>query len=184
MSESTDLRYPIGNVKQQPFASLDIYDQQAYEARLRDIKFLPSLLEMAVENLDEHQLHTPYRPGGWTVHQVVHHVADSHMNAYIRFKLALTEDNPTIKPYDEAAWAMLSDTRLVPVNLSLTLLHALHTRWHELLSNMQQEEWTRTLFHPAQQQRLSLWKQLGIYSWHGRHHVAHITSLKERMGWV
>lgn len=183
MSETTDLRYPIGKMKEQPFANLEEYEEAAKDAMLHDIKFLPSLLEMAVENLDEQQLHTPYRPGGWTVQQLVHHVADSHMNAYIRFKLALTEDNPTIKPYNEAAWAELSDTRVLPINISMTLLHALHTRWYEVLAHMQEQNWNKTVFHPEQKGSITCWKLLQTYAWHGRHHVAHITALRERMGW-
>ena len=121
-----DLRYPIGKYQPQPFSEKQLQEW------LIDIKFLPQHLENAVLNLDEAQLNTPYRPEGWTVKQVVHHVADSHMNAYIRFKLGLTEDNPTIKPYDEAAWAKLNDTSNLPINVSLTFLHALHTRWMEV----------------------------------------------------
>jgi hypothetical protein len=120
-----NLRYPIGKYAPQPFS-----DKQL-EEWIIDIKYLPDHLENSVLNLDEHQLETPYRPDGWTVKQLVHHVADSHMNAYIRFKLGLTEDTPVIKPYDEAAWANLSDTKNLPVNISLTLLFALHARWVE-----------------------------------------------------
>jgi hypothetical protein len=176
------LRYPIGTLEDHPL-SKESYSQSIKEAYIRDIEFLPTLLEASVQNLDAAQLHTPYRPGGWTIHQVVHHVPDSHMNAYFRFKLALTEDNPVIKPYDEAAWAELSDTKNVPINISLTLLHALHVRWVELLKNIEEVEWNRTIFHPEHKRVISLWKMLSTYSWHGKHHVAHITSLRERMGW-
>jgi hypothetical protein len=176
------LRYPIGKADQQPFYHQP-YSEIAKQSLLRDIKMLPALIENAVINLDETQLHTPYRPGGWTIQQVVHHVADSHMNAYMRFKLALTEDNPIIKPYDEAAWAELSDSRFVPVNISFTLLHALHIRLHELMTHMEEADWSKTIFHPQQQRVLTLWNILATYSWHGRHHLAHITSLRERMGW-
>ena len=140
-------------------------------------------MEEAVLNLDEVQLNTPYRPDGWTVKQLVHHVADSHMNAYIRFKLGLTENNPTIKPYDEAAWAELSDTKNIPINISLTLLHALHIRWTEVLKNIKREEWDRTLFHPEHQKTMTLWFVLGMYAWHGKHHVAHVTQLRKRNNW-
>ncbi|MBC7423468.1 MAG: putative metal-dependent hydrolase, partial [Ferruginibacter sp.] len=134
-------------------------------------------------NLDESQLNTPYRPDGWNVKQLVHHVADSHMNAYIRFKLALTENNPTIKPYDEAAWANLIDTQQVPINVSLTLLHALHVRWVALIRGMSTEDWNRTVYHPEQKKEITLWDLLGMYSWHGRHHTAHITNLRQRNNW-
>ncbi len=172
-----DLRYPIGKYEPQPFS------EKQKEQWLIDIKFLPQHLENTVLNLDEVQLNTAYRPQGWTLRQVVHHVADSHANAYIRFKLGLTEDNPTIKPYDEVAWANLNDTVVVPVNVSLTLLHALHTRWLEVLKSIKDEEWERTIVHPEHGRQMSLWYLLGMYAWHGRHHTAHITSLRERMGW-
>ena len=172
-----DLRYPIGKYEPQPFSEKQLQEW------LTDIKFLPQHFENAVLNLDEAQLDTPYREGGWTVKQLVHHVADSHANAYIRFKLTLTEDNPTIKPYDEAAWANLADTKLVPINISLTLLHALHVRWVEVIRAIKPEEWSRTVFHPEHQKEMTLWYLLGMYAWHSRHHTAHITSLRERMKW-
>jgi uncharacterized damage-inducible protein DinB len=183
MPGTTDLRYPIGKVEDQVFSNKGGYDEKAKKAYLLDIEQCPLLLEQAISNLDEHQLNTPYRDGGWTVKQVVHHVADSHMNAYIRFKLALTEDIPTIKPYDEKAWAELSDSQNLPVNISLTLLHALHTRWVEIMKNMKEEEWLRTLYHPEHKRKMSLWDLLGTYAWHSKHHTAHITSLRERMRW-
>ena len=172
-----DLRYPIGRFEPRPFTVAQL------EEWILDIKYLPNLLENAVLNLDEHQLETPYRPDGWTVKQVVHHVADSHMNAYIRFKLGLTEINPVIKPYDEAAWALLSDTNNLPINLSLTLLFALHTRWVEVLKHISKAEWDRTVYHPEQKKEITLWNLLGLYSWHGRHHTMHITNLRERNNW-
>jgi len=172
-----DLRYPIGKYEPQPFS------QKQLEQWLIDIQFLPQHLENAVLNLDEQHLNTPYRPEGWTLRQVVHHLADSHSNAYIRFKLGLTEDNPTIKPYDENAWAKLNDTAVVPINVSLTLLHALHTRWMAVLKAIKPEEWERTVLHPEHGKQMTLWYLLGNYAWHGRHHTAHITSLRERMGW-
>ncbi|MEO6674864.1 MAG: YfiT family bacillithiol transferase [Ginsengibacter sp.] len=182
MSEQIDMRYPIGKTNDQPFAGIE-YSEEVKNTLLRNIENCPGLLENAVLNLDEHQLNTPYRDGGWTVTQVVHHVADSHMNAYIRFKLALTEDNPVIKPYDEAAWAMLSDTQNLPINISLTLLYALHLRWVEILKSINEIDWQKTVFHPQQKKTLTLWTLLNIYSWHGKHHTAHITKLRERMGW-
>lgn len=172
-----DLRYPIGRYETQPFS------ERQKELWLIDIQFLPQHLENAVLNLDEAQLDTVYRPGGWTVRQVVHHVADSHANAYIRFKLGLTENNPTIKPYDEQAWANMKDTAEVPINISLTLLHALHTRWIAVLKSAGQQEWERTVVHPEHGRQMTLWYLLGLYAWHGRHHTAHITSLREKMGW-
>jgi uncharacterized damage-inducible protein DinB len=171
-----DERYPIGKYQPQP------YSAERREEWIRDILFLPRQLEMAILNLDEPQLETPYREGGWTVKQLIHHVADSHMNAYIRFKLALTEDNPVIKPYDEAKWAELTDSRLA-VNISLTLLHALHNRWYDVVKHMGQEDLNRTLFHPGMKKELTLWFMLGLYAWHGHHHTAHITSLREKTGW-
>ena len=174
---TTDLRYPTGKYEPRPFS------QQQKEEWLNDIKFLPQLLENAVINLDEAQLQTPYRDGGWTIQQVVHHVADSHMNAYCRFKLGLTEENPTIRPYDQAAWANLSDTAKIPINISLTLLYALHTRWYSLISDQELKDWERTVFHPEHQKEMTLWYLLGMYAWHGKHHVAHITSLRERNKW-
>ena len=174
-----DLRYPIGKYIAQPFS-----DSQLQEW-LIDIKNLPQHLENAVLNLDAAQLDTVYREGGWMVKQVVHHVADSHMNAYTRFKLGLTEDNPTIRPYDEVLWAEMKDSLELPINISLTLLHALHSRWYYLLSHLTTEGFlNRSVFHPANNKQSSLWDLLGTYSWHGRHHVAHITSLRERMKWV
>ena len=172
-----DLRYPIGRYTAQPFS------EKLREEWLIDIQFLPQHLENAVQNLDAAQLDTAYREGGWTVKQVVHHVADSHMNSLIRFKLGLTEDNPTIKPYDENEWVKLADTQNLTVNVSLTLLHALHIRLHELLKNMSRTDLDRTLFHPEHKKEFTLWEFLGLYAWHGRHHTAHITSLRERMGW-
>lgn len=172
-----DLSYPIGKYTEQPFS------QQLLQERLLDIETLPKALEYAIINLDAAQLEVPYRPEGWNSRQVVHHVADSHMNAYIRFKLGLTEVNPTVKPYDEAQWALLSDSIIIPLNVSLTLLHALHTRWLQLLKTIKEEEWNRTVFHPEKNKKMTLWYLLGLYSWHGRHHTAHINHLRDRQGW-
>lgn len=173
-----DPRYPIGEYEPQAFSI-----PQKVEW-LADLKFLPLLLENAVLNLDEAQMQTPYRDGGWTVHQLVHHVADSHMNAYCRFKLALTEDNPTIKPYEEKRWAEMNDVQKLPINISLTLLHALHARWYEALKLVTDNDWNnRTIFHPEHKKTIRLWTLLGMYAWHGKHHVAHITSLREKNGW-
>ncbi|HWB92363.1 MAG TPA: putative metal-dependent hydrolase [Puia sp.] len=173
-----DPRYPIGQYEPKPFS------EQQKQAWLNDIKFLPQLLENAIVNLDEAQLQTPYRDGGWTVQQLVHHVADSHLNAYCRFKLGLTEDHPTIRPYEEKEWALLNDVKTIPLNVSITLLYALHTRWYAAINDLPPAAWERTVFHPEAGKTMSLWYLLGNYSWHGRHHTAHITSLRERMGWA
>ncbi|MEN9952841.1 MAG: hypothetical protein RLZZ520_1109 [Bacteroidota bacterium] len=174
---SVDVRYPIGKHQMVPFS------QEEKEARLADILFLPRMLEYAVLNLNDDQIQTPYRDGGWTVNQVIHHVADSHMNAFIRFKLGLTEDNPTIKPYIQSAWGETADVTAVPVNLSITLLHSLHHRWYELLKAISDDQWERTIYHPEQERKITLWELLLIYAWHGKHHAAHVTNLREQMGW-
>lgn len=176
--ETDHLKYPIGKFVPQPFSN------EQRKKWINDIRFLPNDIEIAIQTLDEYQLDTPYREGGWTVKQLVHHVADSHMNAYTRFKLALTEVNPTIKPYDEAAWAELQDTFVVPVNVSVTLLHALHRRWTVINENISEFDFlNKTVFHPEHQKQLTLWDLLGMYAWHGQHHLAHIKNLKEQKGW-
>ncbi len=172
-----DPRYPIGKFEPQPFSA----DQK--KKWLQDIQFLPALIEQSIENLDEHQLDTPYREGGWTVRQVVHHVADSHINAYCRFKLTLTEDNPTVRTYEEGEWAKLDDIERIPVNISTTLLYTLHSRLHATLLHLPDEAWKRTLFHPGQNKQMTLWDLLGMYAWHGKHHVAHVMKLRESRGW-
>ncbi|MFN2440609.1 MAG: YfiT family bacillithiol transferase [Chitinophagaceae bacterium] len=172
-----DLRYPIGEYIPEVFSET-IKDQWLW-----DIKFLPTAMEAAINNLDEHQLKTPYRDGGWTVHQLVHHVADSHINAYCRFKLGYTEKNPTIRTYEEKLWAGTTDVQNLPVNISITLLHALHARWYEFLKNFLDDDWEKTIYHPEHKKRLTLWYLLGMYSWHGLHHTAHITGMRLRKGW-
>lgn len=174
--EHTDHRYPIGKFIPVAFSA------EEKEKLMWEILFLPRQLEMSILNLDEHQLNVPYRDGGWNGRQVVHHVADSHMNAFIRFKLALTETNPTIKPYNEAAWAEMSDYRMA-VNISLTLLHALHNKWFDILKNMSDDDFNRTVYHPQHQKEITLWNMLGMYAWHGKHHCAQINSLRERNKW-
>lgn len=173
-----DPRYPIGKYESQPFSA------KQKEEWLADIEFLPLELENAILNLDEQQLNTPYRDGGWTLRQVVHHVADSHMNALIRFKLGLTENNPTIKPYLENEWANLNDVTEVPINVSLTILFGIHKRWLAVLKNITDEEWNRTLVHPEHNRQMSLWYSLGLYAWHGKHHTAHIKQLREQKSWL
>ncbi len=174
---STDLRYPIGKFT---------FPEQATDAQCRqwidEIAAAPAALRSAVAGLSPEQLDTPYRPGGWTVRQVVHHVPDSHLNSYVRFKLALTEEEPTIKPYDEARWAELPDTRETPVEVSLGLLDALHERWVTLLRSLSPADLERTFRHP-EMGVVPLRKNVALYAWHGRHHIAHITSLRARMGW-
>ena len=173
----TDLRYPIGKFH---FNGPLTEDQK--QNCLNDIAYAPANLRAAVKGLSDQQLDTPYRPEGWTVRQVVHHVPDNHLNAYVRFKLALTEEEPTIKPYAEDRWAQLADTLATPVEISLTLLDSLHDRWVRLLRSLQPEDWERTFRHP-ELGLVSLEKNLALYAWHGRHHVAHINSLRERNGW-
>ncbi len=171
------LKYPIGKYIEQPFSGKQLQEW------LLDIQDLPQQLEFAITNLDESQLDTPYRECGWTVKQLVHHVADSHMNAYTRFKLGLTEDTPLVKAYDENAWAKMIDSKKIPINVSITLLFALHRRWYEILANVSDEEWNRTVIHSEHKKEMTLWYLLGMYAWHSRHHVAHVTSLRERKGW-
>jgi hypothetical protein len=171
------LQYPIGKFQ---FEGTITAEQR--DLWIEEIAEAPQKLRLAVQGLSESQLDTPYRPGGWTVRQVVHHVADSHMNSYIRFKLALTEDLPTIKPYDEARWAELSDSKYLPVEISLQLLDSLHLRWVDLLRSANAEAFNRSFIHPESGET-PLAKNLGIYAWHGNHHIAHITSLRDRMNW-
>jgi hypothetical protein len=172
-----DLRYPIG-----PFQKPGSFSGDDRARAIDQIAEAPARLHAAVERLSAEQLATPYRPGGWTVRQVVHHVPDSHMNAYVRFKLALTEDLPTIKPYEEARWAELRDGNEAPVETSLRLLEALHERWVMLLRSLKPADFARKLKHP-EIGIIDLDYLTAMYSWHGRHHAAHITSLRDRMGW-
>jgi uncharacterized damage-inducible protein DinB len=176
-AKMSDPRYPIGNFTYQVAPSTE-----ERKKLIDNIEQAPGKLREAIRGLSSQQLDTPYREGGWTVRQVVHHVPDSHMNAYIRFKLALTEDEPTIKPYMEDRWAKLPDTGNTPPEVSLTLLDSLHDRWVRLLRSIETNEWKRTLKHP-ELGTMPLDKTLALYSWHGRHHVAHITELRKRMGW-
>lgn len=173
-----DLRYPIG--------PLEIVAEPSPAQRTEWIEALaetPAELKNAVAGFSADQLDTPYRPGGWTVRQLVHHMPDSHMNAYTRFKLALTEDVPTIKPYEEALWAELPDTAGTPIEVSLTLLEALHHRWVVLARALTEAQYQRRFRHPAMGKEMSLASALGLYAWHSRHHVAHVTALRARMGW-
>jgi hypothetical protein len=179
MDESLEqLKYPIGR-----YDAPERYDEELLSAWISAIEALPKWLDLCIENLDAEQLHIPYRPGGWNINQVIHHIADSHMNAYIRMKLALTEENPVIKPYDEKLWADLPDVEATPVNVSITLLHALHRRWGQLLRNMNKEDWDRCYYHPEQERYIPLWEVADTYAWHGRHHMEQIRQLRERMNW-
>lgn len=173
----SDPRYPIGKFM------YDVPPTEEQRLELIDsIEKAPAALRAAVKGLSPQQLEIPYRDGGWTVRQVVHHVPESHMNAYIRFKLALTEDEPTIKPYMEDRWATLPDVQSTPVDVSLALLENLHVRWVRLLRSLKAEDWKRKFRHP-ELGIVTLEKNLALYSWHGQHHVAHVTSLRKRMGW-
>ena len=174
---TTDPRYPIGKFTYDG----QLTDQQK-QMFLTDVAHTPANLRAALKGLSDTQLDTPYRDGGWTVRQVTHHVPDSHLNAYVRFKLALTEDDPTIKPYAEGPWAELPDTNATPVDVSLTLLDSLHDRWVRLLRTLTPEQWKRTFRHP-EVGPLNLEKTLALYAWHGKHHVAHVTELRKRMSW-
>ena len=174
---AADLRYPIGR-----FQAVMPVTSELRGAAIDAIGSLPSRMRAAVTDLSDAQLDTPYRPEGWTVRQVVHHVADSHMNAIIRVKLTLTEDNPTIKPYDENAWSTLADMRL-PVAVSLGLLEGIHTRWAALYRAMRSDEFNRSFVHPELGAQLTLDWHLQMYAWHSHHHLAHITALRRREGW-
>lgn len=172
-----DLQYPIGKFKWEG-ALTDGQKRQLID----EIEQAPVELRNAVVGLTNEQIDTPYRPGGWTVRQVVHHLADSHLNAYVRFRLALTENQPTIKPYDQVRWALLDDARTAPLELSLSLFESLQQRLALLLRSMRAEDFARQLRHP-ETGIVSLERLLSLYAWHGRHHIAHITSLRDRMGW-
>lgn len=178
LTQNIDLSYPIGK-----FRAPESFTPEYLQACMADIAQAPHNLKQAVAGLSPTQLDTPYRPGGWTVREVVHHVPDSHINAYVRFKLALTEEQPTVKTYEEKRWAQLYDVQVTPVEVSLSLLEALHHRWVLLLQSLTPEDLQRSFRHP-ELGLVPLYRNLGMYAWHGKHHVAHITSLRERMGWV
>lgn len=172
-----DIRYPIGS-----FQPVEEITSNKLEAWINDIEELPALLRNVVKNLSNEKVDTPYRPGGWTVRQVIHHLADSHMNAYIRLKLTLTEETPTVKAYDENKWAELVDYSL-PIETSLLLLESLHVHWTYLLRHLTPEDMKRKFLHPENGE-VTLDRLIALYAWHGKHHVAHITSLCARMGWT
>ena len=175
--DTMDPRYPIGQ-----YASPQQVTPALREQAISAIAEAPAKLRAAVKGLNDEQLNTPYRQGGWSVRQVAHHVPDSHLNAYIRLRLALTEQEPTIKPYEEARWAELEDAKSAPVEVSLTLLDSLHERWVRLLRSLKQEDYERTFRHPEHGVRTVDWL-LFLYAWHGRHHTAHIAELRKSRGW-
>ncbi|MEQ1886978.1 MAG: YfiT family bacillithiol transferase [Bryobacteraceae bacterium] len=177
LPSSGDLRFPLGE-----FVPPHVITPRDVRAWIHDIAECPSRMRAAIAGLSEEQLDTPYRNGGWTVRQVVHHLPDSHMNGYIRTRMALTEENPVIKPYTEAAWAELEDARTMTVDVSLALLEALHHRWVRLLDCLPDPAFERTYVHP-EMGRVPIGLQMALYSWHSRHHVAHITLLRGRRGW-
>ena len=172
-----DPRYPVGKFEM-PAQSTSASRAEA----IRDIASTPEKLRTAVKGLNDTQLDTPYRAGGWTLRQVVHHVADSHINAYIRLRFALTETEPTIKPYDEGVWAKLDDAEHAPVEVSLRLIDPLHERWVRLLQSLKPEDFARKLIHPEHGSRTVDWL-LFLYAWHGRHHTGHVTELRKQKGW-
>jgi hypothetical protein len=174
----TDLRYPIG-----PPSYPETTTAAQRAEWIREIAACPAGLRAAIEGLNNDQLATPYRPEGWTVRQVVHHVVDSHINSWVRFKWTLTENHPTIKAYDEVAWAKLPDYTATPLEVSLGLLEMLHLRWVVLLESLTEADWQRGFHHPESHKDLRLEQILANYAWHGKHHTAHITALRARMGW-
>lgn len=173
------LKYPIGKYQAQSDA-----DEQQLNEWMHNIAELPQKLRTEVAGLSDEQLDTPYRPDGWTLRQVVHHLADSHLNAYIRFKLALTEENPSIRPYDENLWAGCKEAKTAAIAVSLNLLDSLHQRWLQSLKTLSVKDFERTYFHPQHQKTFNLKFLLGLYAWHGAHHLAHITETKKRNSWL
>ena len=172
-----DIRYPVGKWTRQPAA--DASERAAFIQHIAD---LPAAIHKAVAGLNDTQLDTPYRPEGWTPRQIVHHVADSHMNAYIRFKLGMTEDNPTIKPYKQDKWAETVDGKMAPLSVSLPVLEGVHDRLVRFLKSLDESAFSRTIFHP-ENGAMTLDELLGLYAWHSRHHTAQITAMRQRMGW-
>jgi hypothetical protein len=172
------LRFPIGK-----FESPQVLTQELMDGYIKDIETFPARLKQAVNGLNDSQLDTPYRPDGWTIRQVINHCADSHMNSLIRFKLALTEDNPTIKPYYEERWAELADSKTMPIAPALLLLEGLHQRWTVLLHSLNAEDLKKTFIHPEHGKHFGLDENIGVYAWHGNHHLAHIITLKKSKNW-
>lgn len=172
------LKYPIGRFKMP-----DTFTQDFKTQRIASISKLPQRLRDVLDNWSIEKLDTPYRQDGWTVRQLVHHIADSHINAFTRFKLGLTEDSPTIRPYDQAAWCDMEDAKKMDPDASLKIIEGLHQRWQGVLSDMSDEDYKRWIHHPEMNKKLNLEFMLGMYGWHSDHHLAHITKLKERMNW-
>ena len=173
------LKYPIGK-----FEKISNVTEQQLAQYILDIETLPSRLKKQTEHLYDQQLDTPYRPEGWTIRQVVHHFADSHMNSFIRFKLALTEDNPIIKPYEEDLWVQLGDSKKMAIKSSLMMIEGIHERWVFLLNSLTKAEFNKTFIHPQKGKPMDLYETTGLYAWHSNHHLAHIVNLKERMNWL
>lgn len=173
-----ELKYPIGK-----FEYFGMKTKEERKETIESLLLIPFILRQEVEELNDEQLENTYREGGWTIRQVIHHLADAHANAYIRFKLALTEENPTIKPFNEALWAELSDSKKGDVKFSLDLLEAIHRRWDLTLNNMSNHDFEKTYYHPEHQRIITLDEALSLYEWHGHHHIAHITTVKARRGW-
>ncbi len=171
-------RYPVG-----AYQLPDRFETDMIRDWIQTIETFPQWLDPLIENIDAHQLATPYRTGGWSPQQIIHHLADAHMNMYIRLKLALTEDQPVVKTYEDGLWADLPDVENVPVNVSITLLHALHRRIGALLRAMEDRDWERTYYHPEQERAIPLWELADYMSWHGRHHVQQVRRLRELNGW-
>ena len=170
--------YPIGRMEL-PVA----FSAKDFTKNLNEIRVLPRILDYCIENLDAVHLQASYRQGGWSIHQIIHHIADSHMNAFVRTKLMLTEDKPTIKPYNQDDWVLSNDVTEVPINYSITLIHALHHRWLQLLSSLHEDQLMRTYFHPEYQKTVSLWQLVHTYAWHGKHHAEQIRQLRIRNDW-
>ena len=177
-SELQALKYPIGD-----FTPKENYSPDDIKWYINTIELFPAKIKQAVTGLSNEQLDTSYRPDGWTIRQVVHHVTDSHINSYTRFKLALTEDNPTIRPYDEAVWAELPEAKTGALELSLPLLEALHKRWVVMLKNISADDVNRKLYHPGSKQQMTISSLLHLYAWHCDHHLAHIVNLKKQKNW-
>ena len=176
---SEQLKYPIGK-----FEKIGTVTEQQLAQYILDIETLPLKLKKQTEHLSDQQLDTPYRPEGWTIRQVVHHFADSHMNSFIRFKLALTEDSPIIKPYEEDLWVQLADSKKMAIKSSLMMIEGIHERWVFLLNSLTKSEFNKTFIHPQKEKPMDLYETTGLYAWHSNHHLAHIVNLKERMNWL
>jgi uncharacterized damage-inducible protein DinB len=178
MDELNNLRFPVGR-----FTPTQPVSSEVIEQCIDTISSFPQKLRAVTAGMSEAQLNIPYREGGWTIKEVVHHCADSHMNAFIRFKLGLSEDNPTIKPYLQDEWVKQPDVKKESINVSLHLLEALHIRWTSLLEDMNKADFERTFYHPEMKKPITLAKNLCLYAWHCDHHLGHVTGLKDRMGW-